>query len=330
MRPVISLPIQLALAASFIALTGCASQQQTPVEPLQFPLERTQARMDRGQYLVSSLVLCLDCHSETDWAAPGAPFIPGTIGGGDIFPLEGLPGRVVASNISPDKQTGAGNWSDEDFFRAMVQGIGKDGRTLFPIMPYMNYREMSDEDLASIIVYVRSIDPVSKAQPKTELAEQARQSLKPLPPRDAIPPSDLSDPVKRGAYLVNAGLCFVCHTPPQPNGVPQPGMEFAGGWVMNGPWGSVATANITPDASGISYYDERMFVDMIHTGRVEGSRELNVLMPVRFYEHMTDTDLKAVFAYLKTLRPIAHRVDNTEPPATCKLCGFSHGLGAMN
>lgn len=271
-----------------------------------------------------------NCHSQTDWTAPGAPLKPGTTGGGEILDLEGLPGRIVSSNISPDKETGAGNWSDEDFYRAMTRGIGKDGRTLFPIMPAMHFRELSDEDLASIIVYVRSIEPVKHVVPKTELPEPVRQSLKPLPPRSPVPESDPSDSVKRGAYLVNAGLCFVCHTPPKLDGSPQPGMEFAGGWVMKGPWGSVSPTNITPDPSGISYYDQEMFVETIRTGRVKRVRELNVVMPFRFYRNMTDQDLKAIFACLRTLKPVSHRVDNSEEPTPCKRCGFEHGFGAMN
>jgi mono/diheme cytochrome c family protein len=237
---------------------------------------------------------------------------------------------VVSSNISPDKGTGAGSWSDEDFYKAMTQGIGKDGRTLFPLMPYDHFREMSDEDLASIIVYVRSIDPVKNKLPKTELLEPVKRSLKPLPPRMEIPRPDLSDPVKRGAYLANAAGCIDCHTPPNPHGIPLPGMAWAGGWVLKGPWGEVASANITPDPSGIPYYDEAMFLQTMRTGRVKGVRKLNILMPWRYYRYMTDEDLKAIFAYVRTLKPVAHRVDNTEKPTPCKLCGFTHGLGDKN
>lgn len=319
-----------------VGLIGCSGEQAEPPAPevqsagLQFPLERTQARMERGQYLASGVVLCLECHSETDWDKPGAPFVEGSIGGGEIFPLEGLPGRVVASNISPDKETGAGDWTDEDFYRAITQGIGKDGRALFPLMPSMFYRNMSDEDIASIIVYVRSIDPVEHELPKTELPEEVRATLQPLPPKEPGPAPDLSDPAKRGAYLANAAICVLCHTAPQPNGAPQDGMAFAGGWLIEGPWGSVASANITPDASGISYYDEEIFLDTMRTGKVKKVRELNSLMPVRIYHHMNDEDLKDIFAFLKTLPAIVHRVDNTETPTPCKRCGFTHGLGDMN
>jgi hypothetical protein len=106
-------------------------------------------------------------------------------------------------------------------------------------------------------------------------------------------------------------------------------MEFAGGFLMKGPWGAPATANITPDPSGIPYYDEATFIDFIRTGRIK-ARQVNIFMPWRFYRHMTDEDLKAVFAYIRTLKPVSHRVDNTEKPTPCKKCGFTHGLGEMN
>lgn len=323
------------LLAGVLGLTGCggAPEPERVAEPpaggLVFPLERTEARLARGEYLATAVALCLECHSQSDFDAPGAPLIPGSEAGGEVFPMADMPGRVVASNISPDKETGAGDWSDEDFYKALTQGVGHDGRTLFPLMPYANYRKLSDEDLASIIVYIRSLPAVRHELEPTELIEPVKASLQPLPPRESIPDSDPSDPVRHGAYLANAALCGICHTPPQPNGAPQENMAYAGGWLMEGPWGAITPANITPDASGIEYYDEATFVDMMHTGKVK-ARELSVLMPVRFFKHMTDDDIKALFAYLRTLTPVAHRVDNTEEPAPCKKCGFPHGLGAMN
>jgi len=88
-------------------------------------------------------------------------------------------------------------------------------------------------------------------------------------------------------------------------------------------------ANITPDASGVSYYDENLFVEAIRTGKVK-ARSLSPAMPWVFYRNMTDEDLKAIFAYLKTLQPVNHTVDNTEQPTQCKLCGQKHGGGERN
>jgi mono/diheme cytochrome c family protein len=138
--------------------------------------------------------------------------------------------------------------------------------------------------------------------------------------------ADSSTPAKRGAYLVDMAHCDGCHTPLTPKFDPIPGMEMAGG----NPIGEeVFSANLTPDASGIGYYDEALFVETMRTGYVR-ARKLHSVMPWWVYRNLTDEDLKAVFAYLRTLKPVHHDVDNTEPPAFCKVCGAKHGLGDHN
>jgi len=92
---------------------------------------------------------------------------------------------------------------------------------------------------------------------------------------------------------------------------------------------SVAASNLTPDASGIIYYDEAIFIKTILTGHV-GAGELAVAMPWRYFRNLNDDDLKHVFAYLRTLKPIHHNVDNTEQPSYCRVCGKWHGGGNRN
>ena len=106
-------------------------------------------------------------------------------------------------------------------------------------------------------------------------------------------------------------------------------MDFAGGVVLEGPWGRIASANLTPDPSGIPYYDEALFIRTMRTGFVK-ARKLNQVMPWSAYGTMTDEDLKAIFANLKTLKPAKHLVDNAEPQTYCKVCRSSHGAGEMN
>ena len=292
--------------------------------------ERTPERLARGRYLAENLG-CFDCHGEHDWTKHDAPLIEGTRGVGYAdFPLAGLPGRVIPPNITPDPETGAGNWTDDMVARAIREGIGHDGRALFPFMPYPDMRQMSDEDLASVIVYLRSIPPIRKALPKTEIIFPVKYLMRsmPQPITEPVPQPDVSTPVKRGEYLVTIAACTDCHTP-QSKGQPIRGLEFAGGFILEGPWGRVASANITPDPSGIPYYDEALFLEMIRTGYVK-ARKINQIMDWSDYRNLTDEDLKAIFAYLRTLKAVKHRVDNTEPPTFCKLCGSSHGAGSQN
>jgi mono/diheme cytochrome c family protein len=293
--------------------------------------ERTPARWARGKYIVENLSACADCHSPHNWTKHNAPILPGMEGAGqDMSGLKGLPGHVVAPNLTPDSETGSGTWSDDALARSIREGIGHDGRTLFPVMPYQGYRHMPDEDLASVVVFLRSLPPVRNVLPKTEIIFPVKYLMRsaPEPVTDPVPAPDVSDPVKRGAFLVTMAGCRDCHTPME-KGEPLPNMDLSGGQIFEGPWGKVASANLTPDPSGIPYYDEVLFLQAIRTGYVR-VRPLNQIMPWRHYGGMTDEDLKAIFAYLKTVKPIHHVVDNSMTPTLCVICKAEHGGGKKN
>jgi hypothetical protein len=293
--------------------------------------EKTPERWSLGKYLVENVNGCTDCHSPHDWTKHDEPIPAGMEGAGeDMSIFKGLPGRVVAPNLTPDPETGAGNWSDDALARAIREGIGHDGRTLFPMMPYEHYRHLPDEDLASIIVYLRSLPAVRNALPQTEIIFPVNYLIRsvPEPITAPVPPPDVSDQVKRGAFLADIAGCADCHTPVD-KGQPLPNMSYSGGQIFEGPWGRVASANLTPDPSGIPYYDEGLFLQALRTGYVR-ARPINQIMPWTVYRGMTDDDLKAIFAYLKTLKPVKHVVDNAEPPTLCEICKAAHGGGDKN
>jgi mono/diheme cytochrome c family protein len=336
-KPVKILTIVLGALVVLLAAAITATVGWRPfIGPRSRPLtnrrfESTPQRLARGEYLTENLLDCFACHSDRDWIKHDAPVVPGTKGGGSApFALQDLPGKVYPPNITPDKETGAGKWTDDQLARAIREGIGHDGRALFPFMPYEKFRNLSDEDLASVIVYLRSIPPVHHVVPKTELIFPVKYLIRsaPEPITQPVPEPDFSTPVSRGRYLVGVSGCRDCHTTKK-NGQPIESLDLAGGFILRGPWGRVASANITPDASGISYYDEKLFLDTIHTGYVK-ARRLSQIMPWWQYRNLTDEDLKAVFAYLKTIKPVKHRVDNTEPPTMCRVCGAMHGAGDRN
>jgi len=286
--------------------------------------ERTAARIERGEYLVQA-ARCFTCHSEID---PQTELpLAGTMGAGTVRQLST---SVSYPNITPDSETGAGNWTDDMLARAIREGVGHDGRPLIPIMPYANFRYISDEDLGCIVAYLRSIPPVRHAVPPMKLPLLYELTAKGFPRSlgGSVPSPDSSHPTKVGEYLTHIGMCSNCH-----NGEDQQGnsLPYAGGRTFEDPDGknSVAASNLTPDASGIVYYDEAMFIRTIRTGHV-GARELAVAMPWRYFRNLNEDDLKHVFAYLRTLKPIHHNVDNTEQPSYCKVCGKWHGGGNRN
>lgn len=293
--------------------------------------QRTPARLERGKYLVESVAACLVCHSPHDWTKHDLPTPSGMAGAGEVFPLAKLPGEVTAPNITPDPETGLGRWTDDEIGRAIREGVDRDGNTLFPIMPYDHYRHLSDEDTASVVVYLRSLPAVRNPLPPTRIIFPVKYLIRgvPEPVTAPIPEPDVSTPVNRGKYLVEVAGCSDCHTP-QKRGQPLPGLNFAGGFVLEGPWGRVAGANITPDAStGLSYENEATFASALRAGYVNG-RALSPIMPWSAYRTLTDPDMLAMFAYLKTMPPVHHVVDNAKQPTECRTCKAAHGGGSDN
>ena len=197
------------------------------------PIPRTPERFARGKYLVEGLVQCPFCHSDYDFTPtrPARP-VAGRKGAGHVFSKEemGLPegNVIVAPNITPDREYGAGRWKDSDFVRALRQGIGHDGRTLYAMMPYFYFRSLSDEDLASVIVYERSLAPVHIERPKTVLTEDIKKLSQPMPAVDHVPEPDRSDRIAYGKYLATVGHCDGCHTPTDEKGDPIPEMYLRG------------------------------------------------------------------------------------------------------
>jgi len=325
------LAILLAFAVAINATIGWRPFIGPSARPLTGRVfEVTSARLERGRYLVEAVSGCLACHSDLDLEAAGLPPLAGREGSGRVLAAEGMP-WLVAPNITPDRQTGAGGWSDDALARAIREGVGHDGRALFPLMPYERYRVMSDEDLASIVTYMRSLNGIPHQLPRTQVPFPLSRLINsaPRPIVTPVPAPDRSTAAKRGEYIVALSACADCHTPADSRGQRIAGLEFAGGFPLQDVNGRAASANLTSSPSGIPYYNEELFVEVMRTGRVK-ARELRSLMPWAYYRRMTDEDLKSVFAFLQELKPIKHSVDNSLPPTKCRLCGYEHGAGERN
>jgi Cytochrome c len=290
--------------------------------------EATPERLKRGEYLSEHVAGCTYCHTPQEQGPNGPELVRGQKGGGQFFSMPGFPGTVVAPNITPDPETGIGNFTDDQLARAIREGISHDGQTLFPMMPYTHFRRMSDEDLASVVVYLRTLPPIRNALPRTEIHFPVKYLIRGVPEPVTEPvQADLSTPASHGEYLVNLSSCLDCHTP-RKRGRLDSSMKFAGGQVFDAS-GQIASPNITPDVTGIGSYTEEKFVKALRTGYA-GKRQLNTVMPWQGYSGQTDEDLKAMYGYLRTVPAVAHHVDNTQPPTACKKCGQKHGAGDTN
>jgi len=276
--------------------------------------------LDRGEYLAVHVAACLDCHSTRDINKFAGPVVTGTEGQGgfEFGPGVGAPGKIYARNITPDNETGIGTWTDEEIMRAVTHGISKNGDTLFPIMPYLRYNRMAKSDLLAIIAYIRTLKPIKNKVPARQLMIPIAMAY-PAPALQAsvdgnvLPPA--SDKVAYGAYLGNMAHCTDCHTPITPKGEPDMTKLFAGGHVCDVGAFKVAAANITMDsATGIGTWTEERFMNKFTPYREEKNYNFNpgkenTVMPLPAMAGMTDADLHALWAWVKTIPAVSNKVE---------------------
>lgn len=281
----------LGLAASFLLVMGTRfAAAETPLE--------------RGTYLVNSIVACGNCHTTR---GPDGAFIDGMeLAGGLEIPDEMFTARVP--NITPDKETGVGTWTDAQLITAIREGHRPDGTLIGPPMPFSQYRKMSDSDVKAIVTYLRSVPPVKHVVAKSEY----RMPLPPAygPPVGSVPDVSRDDQVAYGAYLAGPlGHCVECHTPMEQGRFDFENRLMAGGLRIPGPWGVSISANITPDKeTGIGTWSDADIKRAITHGIRADGAELGPPMPFAFYARMTDQDVNAIVAYLRTLKPVRNDV----------------------
>jgi mono/diheme cytochrome c family protein len=310
-------------AGAFVAYFFVRYPDVPPVEDVK--VVATPERLARGEYLVKHVVGCTVCHGERDFGKYTGPVIAGTEGqGGQRFGFGAEPFVLYARNITP---AGIGDWSDGELIRAIVSGVSRDGTPLFPLMPYTHYAKMSREDVEAIVAYIRTLPskPVA-ALPERQLKFPLPLVVRTIPAAPAhrpVPPS--SDRVAYGEYLVNAAVCSDCHSPMDDQGQPLRGRDFSGGAPFTpGGIGLVHSANITPDAAtGIGSWTEDQFLEKFRAFRGAPARPLpgderlqNTEMPWGDYAGMTDDDLRAIYAFLRSLPPVINRVEKHPPLAS--------------
>jgi mono/diheme cytochrome c family protein len=332
-----------------LALAGVLAGTSPAAREGAAPPAYTAAAVARGRYLAHAVCECFECHSplyDDDRVLP----IPGKLGSGDVLNEKT---HLVAPNITPDPETGAGRWTDEQLARAIRQGIGHDGRRLSVVMPYSTLSILTDDDVHAIIAYLRSLPPVRRSLPKWVHDRVGEPPAD--PPRAPATPDELATRRGRGAYLAHLARCVHCHTPRTDTGsehTRRRDMEFGGGRRFEttryfdeldadpvrtpdeaerlDPRSFVTSPNITQDPSGIPYFDEALFIQTIRTGRVAGVRPLSRAMLWFEFRKLTDDDLGAIFEFLRSVPPVRHRVNNVDPPTYCPRCRRRHGLGELN
>ncbi|MEP7363331.1 MAG: cytochrome c [Acidobacteriota bacterium] len=292
-------------------------------------VEKTPERVARGKYLFEHVANCADCHSDVHWDKFATPIKEGGLAVGRAWPTDlGLPGTFYSPNLTSDAETGVGAWSDGELIRAIREGISRDGRVLFPLMPYTEFRNMSDVDAESIVAYIRTIPAVNRKQPITQINFPVNLMIKgaPQPVTAPVPSPDRNDKIAYGKYLTIIGGCHSCHTPSE-HGSPKPGTEYTGGekFGLEGRGLLAVSFNLTPDNNtGIGTWDENQFLEKFHQykeyaeGKAPPSTPENfTVMPWLAFNGLEDDDLRSIFAFLKSLKPVEHVVE-TRPLAAKK------------
>jgi len=272
------------------------------------PQNQAEERVKRGQYIFAIAGGCA-CHTEPEETLHV---------GGRLFPIP--LGTVFSTNITQDKETGIGNWSDQEIYDSMVKGIRPNGEQLLPVMPFEKYSGMAETDLRALIAYMRTLEPEDKDNVSaTFLLPFVRSLFTPLWLKvfgrfSTSPPTAPSSGIERGRYLTDhVALCGDCHTPRNRVGVPNRNLYLAG--TSSGPFGE-EVPNITPDQeTGIKDWSRDEIADLILKGAkpdlddVQGLME-EVIQGTSFgYKDMKREDALAIADYLKSIPPIVNNID---------------------
>lgn len=319
MKKILKIVLYL-LAIIVVAIAGLLTYVKAALpdvgDPADLKVEVTPERVERGKYLANHVVGCVACHSERDWTKLAAPVIPGTEGkGGELFGKDfGFPGDYYAKNITPHSLS---TWTDGELFRAVTSGVSKDGSALFPIMPYPVFGKMDKEDIYSVIAYIRSLQPIA-SEINTSSSDFPMNfivnTIPSVPQFTTRPPK--TDILAYGKYMFEASLCSECHTP-KDKGQPVEGKFLAGGFEFPFPDGTLTrSANITPDnETGIGTWTEaaflarmKLYADSSFVPPSVKDGEFKTMMPWESYSKMDEDDLKAIYAYLRTVPAISNKV----------------------
>jgi mono/diheme cytochrome c family protein len=309
-------------------LAGCKKKQEDaaasagPAAETQKAVEKTKPAepagpdpklVDQGAYIAKAAA-CAVCHTAI---GPTGPDLANAFAGGLEMP--DAIGTWRTPNITQDKSTGIGNWTDDQIIAAVREGVRPDGTGLYAIMPFMNYNRMSDDDAKALVAFLRTIKPIAKVVgPNEDL-----KIMKGPGPKAAGAADPKDDKVKHGEYMASLMLCSHCHWTPDLKTMAPAGPDkmFSGGLPFNLPMlgtGTLWARNITSDPdTGIGKWTEDQIYSTVKTMvRPDGKP---IYGPMQFmqgpWSQLDDDDLHAVAAYIKQLPPVKNKVpDSTFKP----------------
>jgi len=295
-----------------------ALPRQNP--PADITVSQSPEQVERGRYLAEYVVLCNDCHTKRDWSLYGGPAISPVVTGRECLTSEvkivgvrvqddNVPGVLCIRNLTPDRRSGLGKWSDGEIIRAMREGIDRRGHGLFPIMPYSVYRAISDEDAAALVAYIRQLKLVKTTWigKGIEFPMGLLTQLWPRPLNWSVEAPDRSKLVRYGGYLTAIARCEYCHTKRRKYGRDlAPESRYAGGVLFEVDGKQVYSTNLTPHESGLKNMSREEFIAMFksYSEPQPVPPEGNTPMDWSAYAGMTEEDLGAIYDFLHTRRSV--------------------------
>ncbi len=310
-----------------VVLAACAPSKNK-IESFTRPVdqhakvESTPELVARGAYIANTIGVCVECHNgrPADFSYLNEPErfneFSDMFGG---YTLRSIGVQIAVPNITPDRQTGIGGWSDDEIRRAIRDGIQHDGDKLLSFMPFMQYQYMSDGDVNALVAYLRSLQPVNKPRGETKMPfvfenVMLAQGHEPVV---SVPEPDRSDPIAYGRYLVHLGHCGECHSAALTwHGADDDPEYLTGSKIaFKEPTGKYPAPNLTPDkATGIGNYTPEDVVRSLRTGtRLDGQMMQPPMGPfAEAYGRATDEDLNAIAQYLFSLPPVEQKQKKRE------------------
>ncbi|ULQ53309.1 c-type cytochrome [Flavihumibacter fluvii] len=259
---------------------------------------KDSAVIARGRHLAISIAHCTDCHNKANTDSILSLGQDPILSGGIAFKLP--VGTIYSANITSDPEHGIGKYSDGEIARALRYGVHPDGTVVYDFMPFHN---LSDSDLTAVISFLRTQKPAPIQKPQNQLNVMGNLVkaflIKPVGPSEKIVPAVKEDSsAAYGKYLVHSvGNCNGCHTKRTLSGEVIGELLAGGNEMPNG----MVTPNITPDSSGrIFGWSQEKFIKRFRTGKLIPYSE----MPWSSFQKMSDLELKAIYNYLQTVKPV--------------------------
>lgn len=316
--------VRSAIFTAALVLGGCTGKYKRPLTAEK--VSSTAERLARGAYIVNQAASCGACHTPREGASIlGGERTDAFLAGGMVVTEAELGATLAIPNITPDVETGIGGWSDDEIMRAIRDGIAQDGHLLIPMMPFTSYQYMSDEDLRSVVAFLRSVPPVKNKVDRSvnDLPFMAgfmlnRGVAHHLPAKDVTappPPSRGGEQNKYGEYIARLGHCWECHSDKSGRGPDEEWMFGGGQRLAPNNIGAVYIRNLTPDPeTGLGRYTAAQIKQSLRDGKRLDGKPMAPPMSL-FIPHisgLTDEDMDALVSYLRAQKPIKNQVKERE------------------